>query len=116
MSTPADAVLEELRERVMAAHAARRPLRLRGAGTKDFYGESLEGEILDVRPWHGIVAYDPSELVITARCGTPLSQIESALLEHAQLLELMGSTPSRRPTGSWSRRAPRRCTALTSVN
>lgn len=86
MSTPADAVLEELRERVMAAHAARRPLRLRGAGTKDFYGESLKGEILDVRPWHGIVAYDPSELVITARCGTPLSQIESALREHAQLL------------------------------
>jgi glycolate oxidase FAD binding subunit len=86
VSTPTDAVLSQLRERVMAAHAARRPLRLRGAGTKDFYGESLKGEILDVRAWQGIVAYDPSELVITARCGTPLSHIENALLERAQHL------------------------------
>lgn len=70
----------------MAAHAARRPLRLRGAGTKDFYGESLAGEILDTRPWRGIVSYDPSELVITARCGTALSEIEDALAAHGQLL------------------------------
>jgi glycolate oxidase FAD binding subunit len=70
----------------MAAHAERRPLRLQGAGTKDFYGESLAGEILDTRPWRGIVSYDPSELVITARCGTALSEIEHALAAHGQLL------------------------------
>jgi glycolate oxidase FAD binding subunit len=70
----------------MVAHAERRPLRLRGAGTKDFYGETLSGEILDLRPWRGIVAYDPSELVVTARCGTALSKIEAALAAHGQLL------------------------------
>ena len=59
--------------------AARTPLRLRGAGSKDFYGEALAGEMLDLSGWRGIVDYEPSELVITARCGTPLSQLESAL-------------------------------------
>jgi glycolate oxidase FAD binding subunit len=81
------AVLNELRERVMAAHQQRQPLRLRGAGTKDFYGEELNtATLLDLRPFHGIVDYEPSELVITARCGTPLSEIEAALAERGQFL------------------------------
>ena len=42
-------VLERWRERVIAAARERRPLRLRGAGTKDFYAESLAGELLDLR-------------------------------------------------------------------
>ena len=80
-------VLSELCERVGAAHNAHRPLRLRGAGTKDFYGEdAAAGEILDLRPYRGIVDYEPSELVITARCGTPLSEIESALSDRGQFL------------------------------
>ena len=61
-------------------------MRLRGAGTKDFYGEQLEGEILDLTTHRGIVSYEPSELVLTARCGTPLSQIEAALAAEGQLL------------------------------
>jgi glycolate oxidase FAD binding subunit len=61
-------------------------LRLRGAGTKDFYGESLEGEIVDLCSHRGIVDYEPSELVITARCGTPLSEIERVLAQHDQFL------------------------------
>ncbi len=85
MDTPAN-VLSELRERVNAAHKESRPLRLRGAGTKDFYGEKLEGELLDLRPHRGIVDYEPSELVITARCGTPLSEIETALNDRGQFL------------------------------
>ncbi len=99
MSNSADAALAELRERVIAAHQRRRPLRLRGAGTKDFYGEdatqatsaaepgdSPQAEALDVRPYRGIVDYEPSELVITARCGTPLSEIEAALADRGQFL------------------------------
>jgi glycolate oxidase FAD binding subunit len=79
--------LNELRERVSAAHNAHRPLRLRGAGTKDFYGEdAVPGELLDLRSYRGIVDYEPSELVITARCGTPLSEIESALHDRGQFL------------------------------
>lgn len=90
MSTVADrssqSALEALRERVMQAHRRREPLRLRGAGTKDFYGERLEGQVLEVAGHRGIIDYEPSELVITARCGTPLSQIEQALAQARQFL------------------------------
>src|SRR2546430_1424240 len=86
MAATADAVLAELRERVSAAHRTRQALRLKGSGTKDFYGESLAGEVLELRAHQGIVDYEPSELVITARCGTPLSQIEAALAAHGQFL------------------------------
>jgi glycolate oxidase FAD binding subunit len=88
----APAVLNELRERVIAAHQQRQPLRLRGAGTKDFYGEAAGAttaagpSVLDLRPYRGIVDYEPSELVITARCGTPLSEIEAALADRSQFL------------------------------
>ena len=85
MSTP-DAGIAELRERVLAASASGAPLRLRGAGTKDFYGEALEGDVLELRSHHGIVSYEPSELVIRARAGTPLSQIEAALAAEGQFL------------------------------
>jgi glycolate dehydrogenase FAD-binding subunit len=81
-----DAIVKEWSARVHGAQAARRPLRLRGGGTKDFYGQALEGEILDTRAHAGIVAYEPSELVITARCGTPLEEIERALAGRGQML------------------------------
>lgn len=81
-----DTELLKLRERVLIARRDRKPLRLHGAGTKDFYGERLAGEPLDLRGFCGIIDYEPSELVITARCGTPLSQIEAALGAHEQML------------------------------
>ncbi|HEV8016943.1 MAG TPA: glycolate oxidase subunit GlcE [Steroidobacteraceae bacterium] len=86
MSEEVAAVLEGWRERIGRAVESRASLRLRGAGTKDFYGESLAGEILDLGTWRGIVDYEPSELVITARCGTPLSELEAALSAHGQFL------------------------------
>jgi glycolate oxidase FAD binding subunit len=61
-------------------------LRLRGGGTKDFYGNEPRGEILDTRGHAGIVAYEPSELVVTARCGTSLSLLEKTLSEKGQML------------------------------
>ena len=85
------AALGEMRERVVAAHRARQPLRLRGAGTKDFYGERFAGEPFDLRAYRGVVDYEPSELVLTARCGTPLSDIERALAErYAQRMIFLG--------------------------
>jgi glycolate oxidase FAD binding subunit len=101
----ATAILSELRERVMATHQQRQPLRLRGAGTKDFYGENTVGDdrsaaahVLDLRPHRGIVDYEPSELVITARCGTPLSEIETALAERGQFLAFEPPTFGGDPT------------------
>jgi len=78
--------LGELRAAVMAAHRESKPLRLCAAGTKDFYGESCEGAPLDLTGYRGVLEYEPSELVLTARCGTPLSEIEALLAHHGQFL------------------------------
>ncbi|MGH6622977.1 MAG: glycolate oxidase subunit GlcE [Burkholderiaceae bacterium] len=79
-------VLQSLQERVRAAAAARTPLRIRSGGTKDFYGNASEGELLDPRAWTGIVDYEPTELVATVRCGTRLADLESALAGRDQML------------------------------
>ena len=71
------------RERIRAASAAHAPLRLVGGGTKDFYGQELVGERFDTAVHRGIVDYDPTEMVITARCGTPLTEIEQTLARAA---------------------------------
>lgn len=79
-------LLAAWRDRVRAAAAAKTPLRIVGGGSKDFYGQCLAGEIFDVAGFAGIVDYDPTELVITARCGTPLIDIERAMGESGQML------------------------------
>jgi len=79
-------VLAQLSDTIRAAAAARQCLRLRGGGTKDFYGQSLEGEILDLRGHAGILDYDPGELVVSARCGTPLAELEAVLRGEGQML------------------------------
>jgi glycolate oxidase FAD binding subunit len=79
-------VIEHFQYLINQAAAEQRPLRLRGGGSKDWYGEAPIGELLDTRAYSGIVSYDPAELVITARCGTPLAEIEAALAEQGQML------------------------------
>jgi glycolate oxidase FAD binding subunit len=79
-------LIEQLRQQVLAAAADKRSLRIRGGGTKDWYGQALQGDILDTRAFSGIVDYEPTELVITARCGTPLAEIDAALAERGQML------------------------------
>ena len=81
-----DSAVTQVQERIRAAAADGRPLRIHGGGTKDFYGESLAGDALDVRAIRGIVAYAPGELVVTARGGTPLAEIEDALAAEGQML------------------------------
>ena len=81
-----DAAVSAIAGTIREAAAAKRPLRLRGGGTKDFYGGEPSGEVLDTRPCAGIVNYEPSELVITARCGTPLAELESVLAGKGQML------------------------------
>jgi glycolate oxidase FAD binding subunit len=74
--------IDNFRQHVLA----RKPLRIRGGGSKDFYGGPLTGEVLDTRVHSGILGYEPTELVITAKCGTPLSEIKSALAKRRQFL------------------------------
>ena len=81
-----DAVIEQWRARIRAAVAARTPLRLRGGGTKDFYGQSVQGDVLDTSQYAGVVDYDPTELVITACAGTPLALVEATMHDAGQML------------------------------
>ncbi|WP_137175498.1 glycolate oxidase subunit GlcE [Massilia sp. HP4] len=78
--------IERFQEQVRTAARERQPLRIRGGGSKDWYGGALQGDILDTREYAGIVDYEPTELVITARCGTPLAEIEALLAQHQQML------------------------------
>ena len=82
-----DQALAQITERVRAAVADQTPLRIRGGGTKDFHGRGgLHGDVLDTRLLSGITSYEPSELVITARAGTPLAELEAALAAKGQCL------------------------------
>jgi len=79
-------LVDHLASTIRDAAAQKRPLRIRGGGTKDFYGGELRGEVVDVTSYRGIVEYEPTELVITARAGTPLAEVEAALREKGQML------------------------------
>jgi glycolate oxidase FAD binding subunit len=74
--------LQALREQILAG----KPLEIRGGGSKAWYGQATTGAVLDTRAWRGVVAYEPTELVITARGGTPLAEIEALLAKHNQML------------------------------
>ncbi len=88
-----------LQDHVRAAAAAERPLALRGNGTKMFIGRVSAGEPLVLSGHAGILNYQPKELVITARGGTSLGEIESVLAEHGQMLSFepprFASDPNR---------------------
>ena len=81
-----DPALQILVDRVRSAQAAGAQLCIRGGGSKDFYGEAPQGEVLDTTVLEGISSYEPTELVVTARCGTLLAKLEAALAEHGQCL------------------------------
>ena len=81
-----DAALDAVIGKVRQAAARARPLRIRGGGSKDFYGQRLHGELLDVRPLAGVVDYEPSELVVTVRAGTRLRELQALLAERGQCL------------------------------
>ncbi|MBL8514975.1 MAG: glycolate oxidase subunit GlcE [Betaproteobacteria bacterium] len=73
-------------ERIRAAHAAKSPIAVRGGGSKTFYGGAIQGETLDVTGHRGIIDYEPRELVLTVRAGTPLTEIEAILQNENQML------------------------------
>lgn len=82
-----DAALSTLTDQVKAAASDAAPLRIRAGGTKDFYGNAPAGDtILDPRPLRGIVNYEPTELVVTVRAGTPLAELEDELASRGQML------------------------------
>ena len=107
-------IAEQLRERVLAAAVDKTPLRIRGGGTKDFYGNAPSGELLDTTAHAGIVAYEPTELVVTVRAGTRLAELETALAEQGQMLAFEPPHFGAATVGGWvaaGLSGPRRATA-----
>ncbi|MEO6407715.1 MAG: glycolate oxidase subunit GlcE [Burkholderiaceae bacterium] len=84
--SPNDPALQILVDRVNSAREAGAQLCIRGGGTKDFYGEPTQGEWLDTRVLEGTSSYEPTELVVTTRCGTLLSDLEALLAASGQCL------------------------------
>ena len=81
---------QELQDRIRAAANDKTPLKIVGGDSKNFYGNDVSKmnkvSILETRIHQGIISYEPSELVITARAGTPLKDIQNVLAENNQML------------------------------
>ncbi len=73
-------------QRIREAAQENTALRIRGGGSKDFHAHALNGEMLETSAYQGIVNYEPTELIVTARAGTLLTQLEAALAERGQML------------------------------
>jgi glycolate oxidase FAD binding subunit len=77
---------EHLQQQVRRAAATVAPLAIRGGGTKTNFGRIATGASLEVGEHRGIAGYQPKELVITARAGTRLADLEAILAERGQML------------------------------
>lgn len=95
-------MVDTLIDRIRSAHADNSPLIIQGGGSKTFYGNADEGEVLSTRTLTGVVDYQPKELVLTARAGTPLAEIEALLAGQGQMLafEPPHFSPSPQPSPS----------------
>ena len=73
---------KELQQQVLSAYEQTSALEIQGGASKSFLGNKVEAQTLSTKEHQGIVSYDPVELVVTARSGTPLSELEQTLAEH----------------------------------
>lgn len=78
--------LESATTAIRQAASQRQSLSLRGGGSKAFAAPPSAGQVLDTRALAGIVAYEPTELVVTAWAGTPLAELEAVLADKGQCL------------------------------
>lgn len=77
---------EELNAQVRSALAEHAPLCPRAGGSKDFLGRTVQARTLDCSRHRGVVNYEPMELVVTARAGTPMRELDAMLAENGQML------------------------------
>jgi glycolate oxidase FAD binding subunit len=82
----ADLAINAFREQILTAAKNQTPISIEGGGTKSWYGNPNHYAKLDTRTYSGILEYQPEELVITARAGTPLKEIEAVLKVKNQVL------------------------------
>ena len=76
----------EFQKQIISACKNKTAIRIEGGNSKHFLGNTSTGDLISTRDHTGIISYDASELVITARSGTPLKQIKQALAENNQML------------------------------
>ncbi len=82
---PDTATEQTIVDQVNAARSAGTTLAIHGSKTKAFYGNPVQADAeLDCSAHRGVIAYEPTELAITVRAGTPLAEIEALLAEHGQ--------------------------------
>ncbi len=81
-----NAAVDAYRDALAQATQTASPVVIRGGGSKSFYGRPVDGQPLDVSAHSGIIDYSPPELVVSARAGTRLSELEASLAVENQML------------------------------
>jgi len=76
----------KLLEQINSAFNDKTPLKISAGNSKTFYGNHVDGEIISTTEHTGIIEYQPSELVVTVRSGTLLSELEAELRSNKQML------------------------------
>jgi len=79
-------LVQQYQQQIQATYTSETPLCIQGGGSKAFYGRKTEGKILDISANSGVISYEPTELVITVRGGTTISEINEVLARHNQIL------------------------------
>lgn len=86
----------EAEDIIRTCAASRTRLAIKGGGTRTGFGNPVQADkLLSSRGLTGIVAYNPAEMVLSAKAGTPLAEIEAAVAEHGQSLAF--EPPDHRP-------------------
>src|SRR5260221_100284 len=86
LKIPMQEFVSQLRARIQRHAVSKTALAVRAGDSKAFYGAAVEGETLDMHAYRGIVDYEPKELVLTVRAGTPLADIDAAMAKENQML------------------------------
>jgi glycolate oxidase FAD binding subunit len=79
-------LIDAFGETLRTAASRGTPLLIRGGGSKTFYGRQFQGDELRVGEYAGVIEYSPTELMISARAGTPLAELETTLAQENQML------------------------------
>ena len=87
MSVIDNDISQQLQAKILQTISMGNSLTIKAGGSKDFYGRKVSADsVLSLAQHQGIISYEPTELVIKARAGTPLKDIQQALAENRQML------------------------------
>ena len=91
-------ISQQLQQQIQSAFQQKTALKIIGGGSKGFYGHAIAAQPLNVSAHCGVLNYEPTELVITVRAGTLLSDIEKLLDNNGQMLAF--EPPAYSPTAT----------------